>query len=297
MYKKVLSVLALLGVILAAGCTPAATPTPAPPSTSEAPIVTTAAPATAVPTAVINTAVPETTLTVMAAASLTESFTELGSQFEAQHPGVKVVYNFAGSQQLVEQLTQGAAADVFASASKKYMTSAIDAKLVVDTDSHVFARNRLIVIYPKNNKAGIAALTDLAKPGIKVVLAAQVVPVGQYALDFLDKAVKDPAFGASYKDNVIKNVVSYEDNVKAVLTKVSLDEADAGIVYVTDITADAKASVGTLDIPDALNTIATYPIARLSASKNADLAEAYVSFVLSPEGQAVLSKYGFQRPN
>ena len=290
MYKKVLSVLVLLGVILTAGCSPAATATPL--STTEAPVVTSAAPA-----AVSTTTVPETTLTVMAAASLTESFTELGGEFEAQHPGVKVVYNFAGSQQLVEQLTQGAAADVFASANQKYMTSIIDAKLAAETDSHVFARNRLTVIYPIENKVGIAALADLAKPGLKVVLAAQVVPVGQYSLDFLDKAVKDPAFGASYKDNVIKNVVSYEDNVKAVLTKVSLGEADAGIVYVTDITADAKTSVGTIDIPDALNTIATYPIARLSASKNADLADAYVSFVLSTEGQVVLAKYGFLGPN
>ncbi len=136
-------------------------------------------------------------------------------------------------------------------------------------------------------------LKDLAKSGLKLDLADKAVPVGQYALDFLDKAVKDTAYGAKFKEDVLKNVVSYEDNVKAVVTKVSLGEADAGIVYVTDITASAAEKVGKLDIPDALNTIATYPIAAIADSKNAELAKAFVELVLSADGQKVMSKYGF----
>ncbi|NMC58631.1 MAG: molybdate ABC transporter substrate-binding protein, partial [Candidatus Methanofastidiosa archaeon] len=160
------------------------------------------------------------------------------------------------------------------------------------TDS-VFAYNKLVVIYPKDNPAGITELQDLAKEGLVLDLADSSVPVGQYSLDFLDKASADSAFGASFKDDVLKNVASYEENVKAVVTKISLGEADAGIVYFTDITADAADLVGTLEIPDELNTIATYPIAPISDSKNADLAQAFVDFVLSSEGQAILAKYNF----
>jgi molybdate transport system substrate-binding protein len=274
MHFKALSIL-LLFVLLLSACTPM-TSTVASTGPTQAP-----APASA------------KTLTVMAAASLTESFTELGKLFETQNPGVKVIFSFAGSQQLAQQLDQGAAADVFASASKKYMDAAVKSNRINDGDAKTFVKNRLVVIFPKDNPAGITTLKDLAKPGLKLDLAAQAVPVGQYSLDFLDKAVNDPGFDAQYKDNVLKNVVSYEENVKAVVNKVSLGEADAGIVYVTDITRDASAKVGTLDIPDALNTIATYPIAPISDSKNPDLAKAFVALVLSPDGQAVLAKYGF----
>jgi ABC-type glycerol-3-phosphate transport system substrate-binding protein len=149
-----------------------------------------------------------------------------------------------------------------------------------------------VVIFPKDNPAGLKELKDLAKPGLKLDLGDKSVPVGQYSLDLLDKAVKDPGFDPQFKDNVLKNVVSYETDVKAVVSKVSLGEADAGIVYVTDFNAAAD-KLGKLDIPDALNTIATYPIATISDSKNADLAKAFVNLVLSPEGQQVMEKYGF----
>ncbi len=213
--------------------------------------------------------------------------------FETRNPGVKVVFNFSGSQQLAQQLAQGAQADVFASASMKYSDVAVTANRVSQTDVKVFARNRLVVVYPKKNPGGVKALTDLAKPDLKLVLADKSVPVGQYALDFFDKAAKDPAFDSTFKENVMKNVVSYEESVKAVLIKVSLAEADAGIVYVTDITPDAAQKVDKIDIPDALNTIATYPIAPISDSRSPDLAKAFVALVLSPDGQAILSRYGF----
>ncbi|NMC78177.1 MAG: molybdate ABC transporter substrate-binding protein, partial [Chloroflexi bacterium] len=202
-------------------------------------------------------------------------------------------YSFAGSQQLAQQLGQGAEADVFASANNKQMTAVVDAGRVDKDAPQVFVKNRLVVIYPKDNPAGLTELKDLANPGIKLDLGDQSVPVGQYSVDFLDKAVENPDYGASFKDDVLKNVVSYEDNVKAVVTKVSLGEADAGIVYLTDITADAADKVGMMDIPDDLNTIATYPIATVSDSKNADLADAFVAFILSPDGQQVMANYGF----
>lgn len=263
----------LLIAVLAAACAPQSGAAPTPVAPAQAPAAQ--------------------TLTVLAAASLTESFKELGKLFETQNPGVTVSFNFAGSQQLAQQLDQGAAADVFASASKKYMDAAVTSKRVNKDDSKTFVKNRLVVIFPKSNPGGLKELKDLARAGLKIDLAAKSVPVGQYALDFLDKAVKDSAFGTTYKDAVLKNVVSYEDNVKAVVTKVSLGEADAGIVYVTDITADAAAKVEKIDIPDALNTVALYPIAPILDSKNPELAGAFIALVLSPEGQAILGKNGF----
>jgi molybdate transport system substrate-binding protein len=279
MRSKILSVCLLFVLLASTACATQAAATPVP---------------TEIP-AEVPTSVPveERTLTVLAAASLTESFTELGALFESQHEGVTVSFNFAGSQALAEQLAQGAEADVFASASNKYMTAAIDAGRVAADTSSVFVYNRLVVIYPKDNPGGITELKDLAKSGLKVDLADASVPVGQYALDFLDKATADASFGAQFKETVLSNVVSYEENVKAVVTKISLGEADAGIVYVTDITADAAELVGTIDIPDELNTIATYPIAAVSDSKNAELAQAFVELVLSSDGQAILAKYGF----
>jgi molybdate transport system substrate-binding protein len=233
------------------------------------------------------------TLTVLAAASLTESFTELGKIFETLHPGVTIEFSFAGSQQLAQQLDQGAPADVFASASKKYMDAAVTSDRVASGSAQAFVKNRLVIIFPKDNPAGIQNLQDLSKEGLKLVIADPSVPVGQYALDFLDKAMKESNFGSHYKDLVLKNVVSYETNVKSVLAKITLGEADAGIVYVSDITADAAEKVNRLDIPDELNTIATYPIAVISNSNHTELANAFVTLVLSREGQQVMAKYSF----
>lgn len=234
----------------------------------------------------------QTTLTVYAAASLTDAFKEIGADFEHTHANVQVTFNFAGSQQLEQQLTQGASADVFASASTKYMDAAIKAGVVADGAQKTFARNRLIVIVPKNNPAHIQTLQDLGKSGVKIVLADKSVPVGQYALAFLDKANADASFGAVYKANVLKNVVSYEDNVKSVFSKVQLGEADAGIVYTSDVSTHGD-EVGSLAIPDALNTIAIYPIAARKISHNGATAQQFVEYVLSAEGQTVLKKYGF----
>jgi molybdate transport system substrate-binding protein len=217
----------------------------------------------------------------------------MGKNFETANSGVSVAYNFAGSQQLAQQIDQGAPADVFASANQAQMAVVVKSGRVVSGTAHVFVRNRLVVIVPKDNPGRVHTLQDLANPNLKLVLAAREVPAGQYALDFLTRTLTDTAFGPAYQGAVLKNVVSYEDNVRSVLSKVMLGEADAGIVYTTDVTQDAVPKVTRIDIPDALNTVASYPIAALKDTKQADLAGRFVAYVLSTEGQKTLAAYGF----
>jgi molybdate transport system substrate-binding protein len=232
-------------------------------------------------------------LTVFAAASLTDAFTEIGRQFEAANPGATVIFNFGASSQLAEQLNQGSPADVFASANARQMEVAIEGGRVDEGTQQTFVRNRLVVIYPSDNPGDLGDLHDLAAPGLKLVLAVAEVPVGQYSLDFLDRAAQDPTFSATFKEAVLANVVSYEENVRAVFTKVSLGEADAGIVYTSDIVGVGAEDVASLDIPDELNTIAAYPIAPLNDTAHAEAAQVFVDLVLSPDGQDILLQYGF----
>ena len=235
------------------------------------------------------------TLTVYAATSLTDAFKEIGQQFQAANPGATVEFNFAGSQDLVTQIEQGAKADVFASADLKNM-EALNRKGLVGSTPQVFARNHLVVIIPKDNQAGIKTLQDLAKADIKLDLADKSVPVGNYTLQMLDKLSADATYGAGFKDAVLKNVVSQENNVKAVVSKVSLGEADAGVVYSTDAQT-AATQVTTIEVPDQFNVIAMYPIAQVKGAPNASLADKWIAFVLSPQGQAILNKYGFIPPS
>ena len=231
-------------------------------------------------------------LTVFAAASLQGAFTDIGKAYSVAHPNVTVTFNFAGSDALATQITQGAPADVFASANAAQMNVVVTGGEVDGSVVKTFAHNRLVVIYPTANPANIQSLADLAKPGVKVDLAAKTVPVGQYALTFLDAAAADSSYGASYKTNVLKNVVSYETDVKSVLSKVALGEADAGIVYTTDA-ATETGKVGTVAIPDTLNTIALYPIGVVKASKQAATAQDFLHYVVTSDGQATLARYGF----
>jgi molybdate transport system substrate-binding protein len=243
---------------------------------------TTAAPAT--------TTSATQTLTVDAAASLTASFSDIGEQFEAANPGTRVALNFAGSQQLRTQIEQGARVDVFASADTKNMNPLKSQGLV--SDPQIFTRNRLIVIMPKSNPANVKTLKDLAKPGLKLDIADASVPVGNYTLQALDKLSADPAYGAGFKTQVLSHVVSKETDVKQVVSKVLLGEADAGVVYTTDAQA-ALDKLTTIDIPDQFNIIAVYPIAVVKSSANPTLAYKFVDYVLSADGQAILEKYGF----
>ncbi len=232
------------------------------------------------------------TLNVFAAASLTDAFGDIGENFAAANPGVEVVFNFAGSNQLATQINEDAPADVFASANTTQMNVVIEAGRIVTGTQRTFVRNRLVVITPSDNPAGLTDLQSLTTPGVQIIFAAPEVPVGQYSLNFLDKADADGSLGAGYKDAVLANVVSYEENVRAVLTKVSLGEADAGIVYTSDVGAAAD-EVAQIEIPDHLNTIASYPIAAVADSPNLERAQQFVEYVLAPEGQQVLVDYGF----
>jgi molybdate transport system substrate-binding protein len=232
-------------------------------------------------------------LFVFAAASLNLPFTEIGKAFESANPGVTIVYNFAGSQQLAQQINQGAPADVFASANTIQMANVISQGQIISGTQQLFAKNRLVAILPAANPGSLSRLQDLAKTGLKVILADPSVPVGHYTLEFLDLADKDPTFGPNFKKNVLKNVVSYENDVKSVLAKVMLGEGDAGIVYTTDAAGAAPGKVSQIEIPDGLNVIATYWIAPVKVSQNPEVASKFINYVLSPDGQRTLAKYGF----
>jgi molybdate transport system substrate-binding protein len=233
------------------------------------------------------------TLTVFAAASLTEPFAEIGRQFELENPSIKVALVFAGSQQLATQIREGAAVDVFASANAAQMDGIVSAGLVDEAEVRYFAGNRLVVILPNENRAGIDDLQNLALPGIRLVMAAPEVPVGQYTLEFLELASQDGELTTDYKDKVIQNVVSYENDVKAVVAKVVLGEADAGIVYSSDVSPSVADKLIRIEIIDRWNITARYPIAPLNQSALPQFASAFVAYVISPQGQEVLKQSGF----
>jgi molybdate transport system substrate-binding protein len=234
------------------------------------------------------------TLTVFAAASLTDAFTELGRSFEAANPGVNVAFNFAGSNQLAAQIKGGAPVDVFASANERQMATAVESGRIDPEEPRIFVTNRLVAVFPADNPAGIAQLQDLARPGTLLVLASEQVPVGQYSLDFLDRASQNVAFGPSFREGVLNNVVSYEENVRSVLNKVVLGEADSGVVYSSDLVG--VDNIRHLEIPNALNLIAVYPIAQLKDSSLPELSRAFVDFILSPGGREILARHGFDTP-
>lgn len=250
--------------------------------------------ATTAPTPTLEpTATPEPyTLTVFAAASLTDAFNEIKTEFEAANPGVTVAYNFGGSNALAQQLGEGAPADVFASANARQMNNVISSGRVTSGTQQIFVQNRLVVVVAQN-ASSVQSLADLAQPGAKIVLAERAVPAGQYALEFLQKASNTAEFGRTFSQTVLANVVSYEEDVRAVFSKVALGEADAGIVYTSDVVAGKDNAVRTIAIPDDLNTLAAYPIAALNDSENAALAKQFIDFVLDKEGQAILARYGF----
>lgn len=230
-------------------------------------------------------------VTVMAAASLSEAFKEIGVLYEAKYG--RTSYSFGASNTLRAQMEHGARADVFASANRKEMDLAVKAGLVDAASVKIFVRNKLAILIPKGNPGAVKNSGDLAKPGLKIVVAAEQVPVGKYTLEMLDKLAVDPARGTGFKDKVLANVVSREDNVKAVVTKVRLGEADAGVAYVSDISGDARAELALVEVPEESNVVAEYPIAVLAKPLNADGAAAFVKLVLSEEGQAILAKRGF----
>ncbi len=228
------------------------------------------------------------TLTVFAASSLTEAFEELATVFEAEHSGVNIQLSFDGSATLATQITQGAPADVFASADEDQMQVVVDAGLAADQPK-IFATNRLSVITPQNSP--VKRLQDLAQPGVLLVLAAPEVPVGKYARKALEKM--DTRYGSNFSQRVLSNLVSEESNVRQVALKVELGEADAAIVYQTDA---AALNVKTVPIPSPFNVVGTYPVAALQGGAQLELAQAFVTLTLSEKGQKILREYGFGAP-
>ncbi|MFF9896587.1 molybdate ABC transporter substrate-binding protein [Streptomyces longispororuber] len=218
-------------------------------------------------------------LTVLAAASLTDVFRTAGAAYEKDHPGTKVTFSFEGSQELAAKVRQGAPADALVTADTKTMDG-----LRSDTATPtVIARNRLVIAVGKGNPKHVRNLKDLSAKDLKVVLAAPEVPVGRYSQKILDA------------QRVSVEPVSQEPNVRAVLSKVELGEADAGIVYKTDITAAGGKAEG-VDIPDAQNAVAAYPAATLKESAHPEAAAAFVTWLSSPEAQKILRDAGFQKP-
>ncbi len=235
------------------------------------------------------------TVTIFAAASLTDAFGAIEIDLEAATPGLDLVFNFAGSQALATQLTEGAEAEVFASANMTQMQNAVEAG-VISGEPEIFVSNRLAIVVPADNPAGITSAADLANDGVQLVLAAEHVPVGQYARESLCLMGQDTAaYGEGFVDRVAANIVSNETNVRNVLAKVHLGEADAGIVYISDVTSDVADAVTMIEIPHEVNRIANYPIAPVEGG-NQENATAFISYVLSSAGQATLAKYGFQAP-
>jgi molybdate transport system substrate-binding protein len=218
------------------------------------------------------------TINVFAAASLTGTFTELGKDFEAAHPGVKVVFNFAGSSALAQQINQGAPADVFASAAPKNMDQVTDKGTAT-----TFVKNELEIAVPKGNPAKITGLKNFTDKNLKIALCAVEVPCG---------AAADKVFKAA---NLTPQPDTLEKDVKAALTKVSLGEVDAALVYKTDVLS-AKDKVEGIEFPEADQAINEYPIATLTKAKNPDGAKAFVDYVLSAQGTKLLTDAGFEAP-
>lgn len=237
-----------------------------------------------------QSATQQTTLTVFAAASLTDVFKELAQTFEAQHPGITVRFSFGGSSAILAQILQGAPADVFASADEAKMVTAQQKGVV--KSSAIFARNKLIVVVPKANPAQIARFDDVAKRGIRLVLAQDGVPIAEYTKQVLQKAAA--THGTAWRDQVLANLASREADVRASVNRVVLGDADATFCYVTDVTPAIRDRVTIIPIPDDLNIQAAYPIGVVKSTSQPALAQQWIDFVLGNAGQQTMHKWGFQ---
>lgn len=227
-------------------------------------------------------------ITVFAAASLSDAFAELGAAMENEGDATSIEFSFASSSALRVQIEEGAPADVFASADLVQMELAVDAGIV--EAPAVFARNELVIVVPDGNPAGTESVEDLADAGLRVVLANEDVPIGRYAREVVGSLAG--GLGTGFEEAVLANVVSNESDARAVLAKVELGEADAGIVYITDALVAGEA-VEVIEIPDGVNVAAEYPIGVVSDADNPGGASGFIDFVLSDDGQAILREHGF----
>jgi molybdate transport system substrate-binding protein len=233
----------------------------------------------------VDSSIPPTRLTVFAASSLTKAFTQIGQDFHAVFPDVTVTFDFGSSTDLASQIQSEGTADVFASASDAAMDTVQDDPGVSDRTK--FATNQLVIITPPDDPGGIGSLDDLTTPGVKLVLGAEGVPVGDYAREALKNA--------GIEQEALANVVSNEDDDASVVAKITSGEADAAIVYASDVAAVGD-TVRSVQIPDDVNVVATYPAAVVDGTAYPDQARSFVDYVGGTEGQDVLKQFGFGPP-
>lgn len=231
------------------------------------------------------------TLRVFAAASLSDAFAEIARRFELAHPGTSVRLNLAGSQQLAIQIEQGAAADVFASADTLAMAR-LHGRSLLAGEPAVFARNRLVVIVPRANSARIAGIPDLARRGVKLVIGAGAVPAGRYTRELLGRLARVPGYPADFAARALANVVSEEENVRSVVAKVRLGEADAGVVYASDVGPALTRVVQVFEPPAGAAVVATLPVAVVKGARLPARAREFVDLVLAAEGRRILERHG-----
>jgi len=276
-----------LGALLAVGVLSVVACMGAPPSGS---VATSASPAAS------NTAppVPPAALTVFAASSLKGAVEKAKLAYEAANPGTTLTFSLDSSAALETQIEEGAPVDVFLSADTTNPKKLVD-KALVDGRPFTFAGNKLTIIVPTANPAAIESPMDLAKPGVKVIAAGDAVPITKYAIQLVDNLAGQSGYPPDFAARYMANIVSREDNVKAVVAKIELGEGDAGIVYVTDARATTK--VTSIDVvPDSANVRATYAGVVLLASRNTVAAQAFLTWLPGPQGQAILGEFGFLPP-
>lgn len=238
----------------------------------------------------------KTTITILAAASLTEVFTELEKGFEAQYEDVDLQFIFAGTSTLMTQIKEGIDADVFVSANETSMEELIGEGFVSSEDAQVFAQNQLVLMVSKASEYNIQELDDVLQEGVKIVIAEPSQPIGKYTEELLGLIEKDGRFAKNYKVLFYERIVSMENTVKGVCAKVEIGEADVGVVYTTDFTTVNKDSVYQIEIPSTCNKVATYELAVIKASQHQDLSTEFVAYVQGEEGKKYLLKYGFMIP-
>lgn len=231
-------------------------------------------------------------LTVFCGAGLTGAFNEIGQIYENM-TNSSVNFNFDGVPALRAQIEQGAYADVLVSANLKHM-NALKAEGFIDNNTvEIFAENKVAVIVPNDNPANITNLTDLARPGVKILIGTKDLPAGDYARQVLDRLANDSEYGPAYKDAVMANIVSLETTVNRIVSKVALGEVDAGFAFISDVSPEMVGKVTRIAVPDEYNVVGEFPIGRLKQSKNPEEAQSFIDLVMSEEGQTILNKYGF----
>jgi len=232
-------------------------------------------------------------LIVYTAASLTGVSKDLGSAFESRYPGTKVTFNLAGTQTIKNQIQMGAYADVFMSASTRYTNELMGGGYLVNDTVRKFSSNYIVIIVPSGNPGDIQSYTDLTRPGVKIAMGTEEVPVGINTRIVLDKLSASPDTPDGWKDAVFQNVVTYENAEPAVVTKVSLGEVDAGFVYESSFSATKTGSLELITIPEEYNALQIYTLGILTDSTNKKTGETFIEFILSDDGQKILKNYGF----